>query len=298
MKILTYLDLPYNSYLKWKNSKKCHRSLLSLCYGKHPSQLTIREVQTIEHYCKKEQFRYWPLISIYHQMIKDRAAICGKATFYKYTNLLSLTRRPIKKPKQACGIRASACFEILHIDVTIMKTADNIKAYLFLIQDNFSRAILSYRIALEKKATYTLENIKHVYDTHLKPLNIENTILLTDDGSENYGDVTNFIANAQQPSVKHLVAQSDVHFSNSMIEAVNRQLKYNYLYHQHIPSYQYLQDHVHLAVDDFNNRPHDVLKGLTPLEVLDQKELIIIDNEKAKRNRITENKKQQCCYSF
>ena len=52
MKTLTYLDLPYNSYLKWKNSKKCHRSLLSLCYGKHPLQLTGKEVQTIHQYCK------------------------------------------------------------------------------------------------------------------------------------------------------------------------------------------------------------------------------------------------------
>jgi putative transposase len=297
-KTLGWIGVSYGNYLKWKNKSICQRSLLSLCYGKHPLQLTSKEVQTILLYCKNELFRYWPLISIFHQMRKDKATICGKTTFYKYTALLGLKRKPFKKPKQATGIRASRCFEILHIDVTIIKTADNVKAYLYLIQDNSSRAILSYRLSLQKKATYTLENIRQVYDTYLEPLKIENTLLLSDDGSENYGEVNGFI---NTTSIKHLIAQLDIHFSNSMIEAANKQLKYCYLNHQHLPSFEYVPYHLEIAISDFNNRPHDVLNGLTPIEILDSNIYDIItpnDIENAKVARIAENKKLQCCYSF
>jgi len=42
------------------------------------------------------------------------------------------------------------------------------------------------------------------------------------------------------PSLKHLIAQRDIEFSNCMIEAVM----------------------------DYNNRPHNILSGLAPAEVL------------------------------
>jgi hypothetical protein len=56
-------------------------------------------------------------------------------------------------------------------------------------------------------------------------------------------------------------------------------------------------------VDDYNNRPHDVLFGLYPLEVLNGKTIdkAILQKEMllAKAGRIKENKKEMCCsFSF
>ena len=85
-----------------------------------------------------------------------------------------------------------------------------------------------------------------------------------------------------------------------MIEAVNKQLKYRFLYHHHIPDRVALVNYLQQAVQDYNNRPHDVLNGLTPLEVPDGKTL---DKQAcqqqmllAKKTRIVENKKNKCCY--
>lgn len=99
--------------------------------------------------------------------------------------------------------------------------------------------------------------------------------------------------------IQHIIAQRDVEFSNSMIEAANKNLKYRFLYHKHIVNYDELCKYVQQAVDDYNNRPHDVLNGLTPLEVLEGK---AVDKDSlhkeillAKANRMRENKKEMCC---
>lgn len=126
---------------------------------------------------------------------------------------------------------------------------------------------------------------------------------MTDDGSENFGMVQNLINESENPRLQHIIAQRDVEFSNSMIEAANKNLKYRFLYHKHIAGYNELCKYVQQAVDDYNNRPHHALSGLTPLEVLNgktidkgslHKEMMV-----AKAERIAKNKNEMCCtFSF
>jgi len=99
------------------------------------------------------------------------------------------------------------------------------------------------------------------------------------------------------------VAQRDIEFSNSMIEAANKNLKYCFLYHKNIADFNSLCQYLPQAIEDYNNRPHDVLSGLTPLEVLNGKTIDKISSshqmQTAKAVRISENKQQKCCsYSF
>ena len=88
-----------------------------------------------------------------------------------------------------------------------------------------------------------------------------------------------------------------------MIEAVNKNLKYRFLYHKNIPDLNSLCQYLPQAIEDFNNRPHDVLNGLTPFEALNGKRFDKISFhhqvQEAKASRIAENKLQKCCsYSF
>ena len=66
------------------------------------------------------------------------------------------------------------------------------------------------------------------------PFNVATCQLVTDDGVENYGVVSEFLNESKYPSLKHLVAHKNMDFSNSMIEYTNKRIKYDYLYRHHI----------------------------------------------------------------
>jgi putative transposase len=173
-------------------------------------------------------------------MIKrEGAAFFNINTFYKYVNLLKLNRptHAHRRKNHYSGIRASAPLQIIHADVTVYRTADNKKNYIHLIQDNSSRKILQWAVRTFCMAQTTFEILENVHETYLHPAGIENCQLISDDGSENYGPVKAFIENSQYPAIQHLIAQRDIEFSNSMIEAANKQLKYQFLYHHHIADY-------------------------------------------------------------
>jgi putative transposase len=135
---------------------------------------------------------------------------------------------------------------------------------------------------------------------YLQPVGVENCQLISDDGSENHGPVKSFIEDSQSPSIQHLVAQRDIEFSNSMIEAANKQLKYRFLYHHHIPDHDTLVKYIEQAVNDYNNRPHHVLHGLTPSEVLQGQipnpHAYATTIQQSKATRLIDNKKIRCCY--
>jgi putative transposase len=183
--------------------------------------------------------------------------------------------------------------------MTEFKTEDHKKAYIYLVQDNYSRTILGYQLSLERKASYTFENLYKVNEQYLVPANIKECMLLTDDGSENYGEVKKWIKVSDNPKINHVIAQTEIHFSNSMIEAANKQLKYRFLYHQKIKDYSSLDQYLKKAIEDFNHRPHAILNGLTPIEVLQGKSYNKETQNNflslAKQTRILENQKMKCC---
>ncbi len=299
---LRYLNFNFQYYAKLKRKIACASSSVGLCRIKHPTQLLQREIATIKKYCEEVAYQFWSISAIYHQMIKDGVCHMNLSTFYKYASLLNLKRSKIytRRKNHTEGIRAIAPLEILHADLTEFKTEDNQKAYIYLVQDNFSRAILSHQVSKERRANHTFENLAKVKAEYLLPSKVNECILLTDDGSENYGEAKKWIEENGHPKINHFIAQVDVQYSNSMIEAANKQLKYRFLYCQKISGYPQLEQYVCKAVLDFNNRPHHVLHGLSPMEVLNGKRYDVNIGKKliqlAKQNRINKNQKLKCCF--
>ncbi|EMK09755.1 integrase core domain protein [Leptospira sp. serovar Kenya str. Sh9] len=149
-------------------------------------------------------------------MLNDSQAFMNLSTFYKYARALRPDFKRFRKPKQRIGIRASSPLTLLHMDTTILRVQDGSKAYIHFIMDNFSRTILGWKASLEWNAKNTVSNLKEVcekFNLFHKPIR-----LLCDDGSENQGAVNGFL---DQPNlfIKKLIAQVDISYSNSMIEA-------------------------------------------------------------------------------
>jgi hypothetical protein len=65
--------------------------------------------------------------------------------------------------------------------------------------------------------------------------------------------------------MEKIIAGKDIHFSNSIVEACNKLLKYRYLFINEIPDFESLLEHLEKFIPIYNYiRPHVSLKGLTP----------------------------------
>ena len=136
----------------------------------------------------------------------------------------------------------------------MFRSSDHCRIYIYLVVDNFSRCILSCKASLSYSAKECLDNLNNA--VALLPARPD--FVLSDDGSENV---------LLKSSVPHLIAQKDITFSNSMVEAVFKHLKYYYLFPAAPGSFAATVSCLERAVLDYNNKPHGELAGLSPLEV-------------------------------
>jgi hypothetical protein len=259
------LPFSYKQYCAWTGSRHCSASTLTLCRKAHPLQLTIEEQKSILYYCNDKQFIHWPLSSIYCQLLKNEKLHCHISTFYKYCRLLHITRRQKRFRKLYTPLAAAAPLQMLHMDVSVFRTADNIKQYLYVIRDNYSRAILACKAATAYCSQIACNTLKEVLVQH--GLIEKEGMLITDDGSENKGAVTEMLA---KPGIlwKKIIAQIDIRQSNSMVEAANKIIKHRFLHKQVIANIDELNKLLPNILHDYNNTPLVRLAAYTPAEVL------------------------------
>jgi hypothetical protein len=269
------LPFSYKQFCAWTNGKNCRNSLLALCRKRHPLQLSLEEEKAIKQYCNDKCFEGWSLSSIYCKLLRDEKLHCHISTFYKYCRLLNITRKQKRFKKNYTPIAAQSklwseistqrSLQILHIDVSVFRTADNLKQYLYVIRDNFSRAILACAAAAEYSSKMACSTLKGVLEKF--GLMEKEGILITDDGSENKGAVTQML---NQPGMlwKRIIAQIDIVQSNSMVEAANKIIKHRFLYKQPIADLKELQQKLPAFIDAYNNTPMINLSAYTPNEVL------------------------------
>jgi len=290
-KVCKLLNISYKKYFTWKYMiANCVDPIKEVCKRVSPMQLSFFEQNTIKNYLLNQEYENWGIANIYYQMIKDNSATMSLSSFRNYSNKFMPKRilpKNIKKIKRI-GIRATKPFEKIHMDVTIYRPLDNTKVYIYFIVDNFSRKILSWIASLDIKADISFQNLENACIKN--NLFNNNTELIVDGGSENKGSVNDFILSRNNWS--KIIAKKDIIFSNSIVEAVNKIIKYNYLFKKNLSNINELIKYLEYSVKDYNNRPHSVLK-LSPNDVADgnsfdaenYKMLI----QKAKTNRIYSN---------
>jgi putative transposase len=279
---------------------KCDASYFNWCTKRFPNQLLSIEVNTIKTYMDDENYKHWSKSSVYLKAVRDEKLQCGISTFYKYCRLLGFKNRPKRKKSDDYDpVRTSKPNELWCADVTIFKTADNVKHYIHFLIDHYSKMILGYRIEKSSSALAIKSLIQNTCLDH-QPKKLQ---FLTDGGSENVNStVANFINSADIP-IKHLIAQKDVVFSNSMIEAINKIIKHQFLHHKEIGDGNHLTNIMKEIIPIYNTvRPQMSLGGNTPEETFSGLSIDIsrytsnFNEQKALRRQL--NKQNACKICF
>jgi len=190
--------------------------------------------------------------------------------------LMILKRKKFKKPKKESGdgLRTNAPDERWHADITEFKTADGRTSYIYLVMDNFSRYITSWRVADRVRAKVRIETFEEtIINAGIEPnqKQTEKTELIVDGGTENNNKAVTTLL--KKYPVDKLVALKDILKSNSMTESLNKIIKYDYLYLRNIHDQSELEKILRkIVVPDYNDkRPSVQLFGLTPAEAYGRK---------------------------
>ena len=251
-------DITPKRYFTWKYMQDCIHPLKELCKRVNPNQLSFSEQSVIKVNFYNAEYEYWGVSNIYYQLYQDGLVQMSLQSFRNYTNKFFPKKKLPKstKNKHKIGIRATKPFEKLHMDVTLYRLLDNSIAYIYFIVDNYSRKILSYQVSTQIKADISLKNLEIACNEN--NLFDNDTELIVDGGSENKGSVNEFILSRKNWT--KLIAKKDIIFSNSMVEAVNKIMKYQYLFKRRLFNIKDLENYLPKAIDDYNNRPHSTIK--------------------------------------
>ena len=156
-------------------------------------------------------------------------------------------------------------------DVTVINVRPGFKLYIQAVIDNYSRYVLAWRVTDKINAENTIESIKlaHQKASALLDTNASTEVMM-DPGKENDNhQVKNFISSK---NLKRVLAQVDIHFSNSMVERLFHSLKNNFLYHQNINGIEDLTRKANFYFSQHNNFiPLAIHRGGTPAEIYQSK---------------------------
>ncbi|MDP6636390.1 MAG: integrase core domain-containing protein [Phycisphaerae bacterium] len=122
--------------------------------------------------------------------------------------------------------------------------------------------------------------------------------LMIDGGIENINESVNKLCD--DGLLKTILAQTDIHFSNSMIEAFWRSLKHQWLFLNDLDSLAAVQRLTEFYVEEYNSSlPHSAFKGQTPDEMYfgtgeEITEQIAAGKQRAREERLEENRNTPC----
>ncbi len=265
--ILRIVRLPSSRYHAWRRAgKTCGLQDRSSCPRTTPGQLTPAEVAAIRDMVLAPEYRHMPMrtLCLFAQRIgKVFAAVTTWSTLVREHGW----RRPrlrVHPDKPEVGVRATRPNEFWHLDVTVVKLVDGVKVYIHAVIDNFSRKILAWFVAdrLEPQATAHLL----VEASRFLEAGAARPTVVADSGVENVNRVVD--ATLAASCLRRVLAQVEVTFSNSMIEAFWRSLKHQWLYLNALDSIEKVRKLVAFFVEEHNSKmPHAAFDGHTPDEM-------------------------------
>ena len=263
--ILRVLRLSSRRYHSWRNAEKdCCLEDVTSCPRTTPHQLTPAETRVIKEMATSKEYRHGPTGTLAILAQRLEKVFASAATWYRLIRVHGL-RRPRKRvhpAKPTIGIRASKPNEIWHVDTTIIRLLDGTRAYLHGVIDNFSRRILAWKVSSTFDPTATAE----ILLTASRGLSEEKPNLLVDGGVENFNSAVDELVDSG--ILKRVLPQTEISYSNSLIESWWRILKNQWLYLNTLDSVNAVESLVEFYVAEHNTHlPHSAFRGQTPDEI-------------------------------
>ena len=261
--ILNCLGISNSTYYRWRSEiLGCAYNDNKKCSVSRPSQLTMEEQRKLVSFANSKQFKKFSTVSLMYYCKRKNLLNCSLESWYKYLRLYGIDRRNkrFKKITYRNGLRAKSVDEYWHIDITEIKFGNKTKAYFQVVVDNYSRMIVGWKLSLNKKMDLTYKTLMKSF---VRSPDFQGAII-SDNGTENIGESPVRLLLGR--GIRQLIAKKDIRYSNSMVEAVFRQLKQKFILNA-VESYQALYRLLYKFVHQYNNViPHTMLLGATPSE--------------------------------
>lgn len=298
---LNAIGLTKCAYQLWASQLPAEK-VKSPCHKRSISTLTAEEIFTMRKFVTSKKYAHIPLNSLHLLAQKLGELFCSLDSWYKYCQKFAW-KRPWtmeKRVQNKIGIRAQKPNEIWHLDVTVVDVRPGHKLYIQAVIDNFSRYVLAWRVTDKVNAENTIESIKLAHQKARALLNENSAIdIFMDPGKENNNhEVQRFVSSK---NLRRVLAQVDIHFSNSMVERLFHSLKKNFLYHQKINGIEDLTRKANFYFNQYNNFiPMQIHRGGTPAEIFQSKwtNEAIEDLSELRKHAVTRrkevNKSLQC----
>jgi len=264
---LKLIGLSRATYYRWLSDIKVCELKNGICEKRTASQLTNLEINKMYELVVAKKYSHMSIQPLHFYAQKIGVLFCSVQTWYKYINYFDWKRARKKKEKiiYKTGIRANKPNELWHIDVTEFKLPFGITIYIQAVIDNFSRYILSWSFSIKADGLNTALNIAKAREKALELGLTNKTTIMMDGGGENNNDIVDQII--YKRNLQRLIAKVDIHYSNSIIEALFRSLKHNFLFHQLPKTPRALKRKVNFYFNQHNDViPHNAHKGATPRE--------------------------------
>ena len=286
-------------YHGWRRAEiRCELDDRSSCPRSKPTRLTAAEVRSVKEMVESDDHRHLSLRGLALHAQRIGRVVASPSTWSRLAREggWRRPRRRLYPAKPKVGIRANAPNELWHIDVTIIRLLDGTRVYLHAVIDNFSRRILAWTLEERLGAGGTCRILLEA-GRHLGTFPVETTVM-TDSGTENVnGNVDDLL---DREGLRRVLAQVEVSFSNSMIEAFWRSLRYAWLYLHNLDNVATLRRLIAFYVRAHNETmPHAAFNGQTPDEMyFGNGDAVVIDlaaaRLRARQERIKANRAATC----
>jgi len=294
--VLKLIGMSSTRYHAWLGKQECGLDDLSCCPKSSPQQLTLEESLAIRNMVTADEYRHVPTGTLARLAQRIGKVFASPTTWYRlvHTHNWRRPRQRVHPAKPTIGIRAIRANEIWHVDTTLIRLLDGSKVYLHAVIDNFSRRVLAWRVNDTFIPAVTAELLVEAG----REIEATKPQLLVDGGVENFNSAVDKLVDSGL--LKRILAQTEIRYSNSLIESWWRVIKHQWLFLNTLDTPASVGKLVAFYVDQHNSHlPHSAFKGQTPDEMYfatgdDIPKTLEEDKLQARELRLKTNRERNC----